>query len=150
MPNIKSAKKRVIVNNKKTEINKSIRSAVKTEIKKVDLFVKEGKYEEAKAALSAAFKALDSAAAKNIIHANNAANKKAKLSKKVASIAVAEEVKAPEVKAEPVVEEKPAEVAEVKEEKPAKKPAAKKTTKKTTEKPATKRTTKKTAEKPAE
>ena len=150
MPNIKSAKKRVIVNNKKTEINKSIRSAVKTEIKKVDALVKEGKYEEAKTALSAAFKALDSAAAKNIIHANNAANKKAKLSKKVASIAVAEEVKAPEVKAEPVVEEKPAEVAEVKEEKPAKKPTAQKTTKKTTEKPATKRTTKKTAENPAE
>ena len=150
MPNIKSAKKRVIVNNKKTEINKSIRSAVKTEIKKVDLFVKEGKYEEAKAALSAAFKALDSAAAKNIIHANNAANKKAKLSKKVASIAVAEEVKAPKAKAKakPVVEEKPAEVTEIKEEKPAEVTEVKE--EKPAKKPATKRTTKKAAEKPAE
>ena len=136
MPNIKSAKKRVIVNNKKTEINKSIRSAVKTEIKKVDALVKEGKYEEAKVALSAAFKALDSAATKNIIHANNAANKKAKLSKKVASVAVTEEVKEPKVKAEPVAEEKPAEVVETKEEKPAKKPAAKRTPKKAAEKPA--------------
>ena len=33
MPNIKSAKKRVLVNDKKTEENKAIRSAVKTEIK---------------------------------------------------------------------------------------------------------------------
>jgi len=102
MPNIKSAKKRVLVNDKKAELNKSVRSAVKTAMKKVDVLVAEGKYEEAKAALSAAFKALDSAAGKNIIHDNNAANKKAKLSKKVASLAPAEEK----------VEEKPAEDAE--------------------------------------
>ena len=37
MPNIKSAKKRVLVNAKKTEQNKAIRSAVKTEMKKIDL-----------------------------------------------------------------------------------------------------------------
>ena len=37
MPNIKSAKKRVLVNAKKAEQNKAIRSAVKTEIKKVIL-----------------------------------------------------------------------------------------------------------------
>lgn len=83
MPNIKSAKKRVLVNDKKTEQNKSIRSAVKTEIKKVDALIKEGKLEEAKAALSVAFKVIDQAASKNIIHQNNAANKKAKLAKKV-------------------------------------------------------------------
>ena len=35
MPNIKSAKKRVLVNNKKTEENKAIRTAFKTEIKRV-------------------------------------------------------------------------------------------------------------------
>ena len=51
MPNIKSAKKRVLVNEKKTEQNKAIRSAVKTEMKKVDALIKEGKLEEAKAAL---------------------------------------------------------------------------------------------------
>lgn len=90
MPNIKSAKKRVLVNDKKAELNKSVRSAVKTAMKKVDVLVAEGKYEEAKVALSAAFKALDSAAGKNIIHDNNAANKKAKLSKKVAALASAE------------------------------------------------------------
>ena len=131
MPNIKSAKKRVIVNNKKTEINKSIRSAVKTEIKKVDLFVKEGKYEEAKAALSAAFKALDSAAAKNIIHANNAANKKAKLAKKLD--AAAKKVAPVEPVKEKPVKEKPAPVAAA-EETPAEEPV-----KKTVRKPRAKK-----------
>ena len=63
--------------------NKAIRSAVRTEIKKIDALVKEGKLEEAKAALSNAFKVIDSACSKNIIHANNAANKKSKLAKKV-------------------------------------------------------------------
>ena len=90
MPNIKSAKKRVLVNAKKTEQNKAIRSAVKTEMKKIDLLIKENKLEEAKASLAAAFKAIDSACTKNIYHANNASNKKAKLAKKVdAAIATA-------------------------------------------------------------
>ena len=70
MPNIKSAKKRVLVNAKKSEQNKAIRSAVKTEMKKVDLLIKENKLEEAKASLAAAFKAIDSACTKNIFHAN--------------------------------------------------------------------------------
>ena len=121
MPNIKSAKKRVLVNAKKAEQNKAIRSAVKTEIKKVDLLIKENKLEEAKAALSTAFSVIDSACSKNLYHANNAANKKAKLSKKVNAALAAAPVAAP------VVEEKPVEVAPVVEEKPAKKPAAKKT-----------------------
>lgn len=96
MPNIKSAKKRVLVNQKKAEQNKAVRSEVKTEIKKVINLVNENKPEEAKAALSAAFAVIDSAASKNVIHANNAANKKAKLAKKVnaASAAPAAEVSA--------------------------------------------------------
>ena len=39
MPNIKSAKKRVLVNTKKTEQNKAIRSAFRTEIKKVEALI---------------------------------------------------------------------------------------------------------------
>lgn len=115
MPNIKSAKKRVLVNAKKSEQNKAIRSAVKTEMKKVDLLIKENKLEEAKASLAVAFKAIDSACTKNIFHANNASNKKAKLAKKVdaalasAPAAVVEEVVAPVVEevAAPAVEEAP-------------------------------------------
>jgi len=97
MPNIKSAKKRVLVNNKKTEQNKNIRSAVKTEIKKIDALIKENKLEEAKKCLSEAFKAIDMASSKNIIHANNASNKKAKLAKRIDSALKA---------TAPVVEEK--------------------------------------------
>lgn len=135
MPNIKSAKKRVIVNAKKTEQNKAIRSAFKTEIKKVEALIKENKLEEAKAALPAAFKVIDSAATKNIIHTNNAAHKKSKLAKKISDAAVSApvaepapaEVKAEEVKAEELV-------AEVKEEKPVKKTTRKTAAKKAEEK----------------
>ncbi len=126
MPNIKSAKKRVLVNAKKTEQNKAIRSAVKTEMKKVDLLIKENKLEEAKASLAAAFKAIDTACSKNIYHANNAANKKSKLAKKVdVAIATAapavEEVVAPA----PVEEVAPVEEAPVKKT-TTRKPRAKK------------------------
>ena len=112
MPNIKSAKKRVLVNEKKNEQNKAIRSAVKTEIKKIDSLIKENKLEEAKAALSVAFKVIDSACSKNIYHVNNASNKKSKLAKKVdvaikASAPVVEEVKETPAVETPVVEEAP-------------------------------------------
>ncbi|MBQ6979475.1 MAG: 30S ribosomal protein S20 [Clostridia bacterium] len=128
MPNIKSAKKRVIVNQKKTEQNKNIRSEVKTEIKKVEALIKENKIEEAKALLPKAFALIDSAASKNIIHANNAANKKAKLAKKLDAVKVDAPVKAAEeVKEEPapapVVEEA---VQEEPVKKTVRKPRAKK------------------------
>lgn len=131
MPNIKSAKKRVLVINKKTEQNKAIRSAVKTEIKKVDLLIKENKLEEAKVALSNAFSVIDSACAKNIFHANNASNKKAKLAKK---LNVAVKASAPVEVAETVVEE-------VVVEAPVKKAPAKKTTTKKVEDGEVKKTT---------
>ena len=120
MPNIKSAKKRVLVNAKKTEQNKSIRSAVKTEMKKIDLLIKENKLEEAKASLSVAFKVIDSACSKNIYHANNASNKKSKLAKKVDAAICAAKSDVEEVVAT-VVEEAPVEVAPVVEEAPVKK-----------------------------
>ena len=145
MPNIKSAKKRVLVIDKKTKQNKMVRSAVKTEIKKIDALLKEGKLEEAKAQLSVAYKMIDSAATKGILHKNNASNKKAKLAKRINNTPppVVEEVVAPvveEVVEAPVVEEKP---------KRTRKPKAE-----TTEAPATeekpKRTRKPKAEAPAE
>ncbi len=123
MPNIKSAKKRVLVNTKKAEQNKSIRSEVKSAIKKVESLVKENDLQAAKIALSDAFSIIDSACSKNILHANNAANKKARLAKKVASL----EKDAPvEVKEEVVVEEVKEEVKEEPVKKP-RKPRAKKT-----------------------
>ena len=113
----------ILVNAKKTEQNKAIRSAVKTEMKKIDLLIKENKLEEAKASLAAAFKAIDSACTKNIYHANNASNKKAKLAKRVDS-AIKASAPIEEVVAEPVVEVAPVEEAPVK--KTTRKPRAKK------------------------
>ena len=75
MPNIKSAKKRVLVNEKKNEENKMIKSSVKTAMKKIEALIKEGKIEEAKALLPETFKVIDSACSKGVIHKNNAANK---------------------------------------------------------------------------
>lgn len=124
MPNIKSAKKRVLVNDKKTEQNKAIRSAVKTEIKKIELLIKENKFEEAKAGLSNLYKVIDSATSKNIFHANNASNKKSKIAKKIDAGLKATAV---EVKEEVIAEVK----EEVKEEvAPVKKTTRKASTKK--------------------
>ena len=83
MPNIKSAKKRVLVSNKKAAQNKMIKNEVRTYVKKVELLVNEGKTEEAKLALNETFSVIDSAVSKGVLHRNNADNKKAKLSKKV-------------------------------------------------------------------
>lgn len=87
MANIKSAKKRVLVNRTKAERNKSIRSAVKTAIKKVDAAVANKDLEAAKAALPVAISAIESAASKGVYHKNNAARKVSRISKAVNSIA---------------------------------------------------------------
>ncbi len=76
MPNIKSAKKRVLVSQAKAAQNKAARSALKTQIKKFDAAVAEGNRSEADAAYKVAVKAVDKAAAKGLLHKNNAANKK--------------------------------------------------------------------------
>ena len=83
MPNIKSAKKRVLVIEKKTQINKAIKSALKTQIKKFLASVNAGDKEEATKLYPETVSAIDSAVTKGIIHKNNAANKKAKLAKKL-------------------------------------------------------------------
>ena len=124
MPNIKSAKKRVLVNTKKTEQNKIIRSALKTAIKKAELLIKDGELDQAKIAVNEAFSAIDSACSKNIIHKNKANNKKAKLAKKLSAAlknaGVTEDV------APVAVEELAPVVEEVKEEAPAKKTTTRK------------------------
>lgn len=87
MPNIKSAKKRVLVTEKKTEDNKAANSAMKTAIKKFLAAVEAGNKEEATALYAQAVSAIDSAASDGLFHANRAANKKSKLAKKLAAMA---------------------------------------------------------------
>ena len=90
MPNIKSAKKRVLVNTKKTEINKSEKSAVKTAIKAMNAVIATGNYEEAVKLLPKTFSILDKAVTKGILAKNAAANKKSRINNKINALKVAE------------------------------------------------------------
>ena len=83
MPNIKSAKKRVLVNETKAMQNKALKSALKTDIKKFDAAVAEGNRSEADVAYKVAVKAVDKAVVKGILHKNNAANKKSSMTLKL-------------------------------------------------------------------
>jgi len=83
MANIKSAKKRILVNDKKNLRNRSIKSALKTVLKKFYTAVAEGNKEQAISMLPAAISAVDKAAAKGVMHKNAANRKKAELSKAV-------------------------------------------------------------------
>ena len=76
MPNIKSAKKRVIVSEKKTAENKSDKSIVKTALKKMNTAIAAGDEQAAKTTYQEVCSVLDKAVAKGIMHKNTAANKK--------------------------------------------------------------------------
>ena len=75
MPNIKSAKKRVLVIEKKTQQNKAVKSALKTQIKKFLASVNAGDKEEATKLFPATVSAIDGAVTKGVIHKNNANNR---------------------------------------------------------------------------
>jgi len=79
MANIKSAKKRILVIQTKTERNKAIKSKVKTFVKKVDAAIASGDKAAAQAALLAATSELDKAAKKGVMHKNAAARKVSRL-----------------------------------------------------------------------
>ena len=83
MANIKSQKKRNLQNARRHERNKSVRSELKTRIKRADRAAVEGADDTA-AQVQRAVKALDMAAAKGVIHKNQAANRKSKLMRRVA------------------------------------------------------------------
>ena len=83
MPNIKSAKKRVLVIEKKTMQNKAIKSALKTQVKKFLAAVEAGNKEEATNLYPATVSAVDSAVTKGVIHKNAANRKKARLAKQL-------------------------------------------------------------------
>ena len=82
MPNIKSAKKRVLVIATKTLRNKSIRSDLRTAIKKAELALESDAADKA-AVVRLAMKKIDCAVTKGIIHKNNAARKKSGLAVKL-------------------------------------------------------------------
>ncbi|TDT51114.1 30S ribosomal protein S20 [Fonticella tunisiensis] len=83
MANIKSAIKRIRKTEKRTLRNKMVKSSVKTIIKKFEAAVNNNNLDEAKALLSEASHAIDKAAAKGVLHKNNAARKKSRLALKL-------------------------------------------------------------------
>ena len=86
MANIKSAKKRILVNETKAARNKAIKSRVKTSVKKVEAAVVAKDAEAAKAALLNATSIIDKACTKGVYHKNNASRKVSRLTKAVNGI----------------------------------------------------------------
>ena len=82
MPNIKSAKKRVIVTATKSAQNKMAKTAFKTEMKKfaADIAAADDK----QAVVNAAYKVVDQACANGLLHKNNAARKKSAIARAAA------------------------------------------------------------------
>ena len=80
MPNIKSAKKRVLITKKETVLNNDVKASMKTAIKKVE---KAQTKEEAQKLLEEAIKRIDNAASKGVIKANTRDRYKTRLNKLV-------------------------------------------------------------------
>ena len=87
MAHSKSSKKRVFIGERNAARNKSIKSRVKTFVKKVLSAVEAKNVDEAKAALQVAYKELDKAVTKGVLKKNTASRKKSILTLKVNALA---------------------------------------------------------------
>ncbi len=87
MANIKSAKKRVLVIKTKTERNKSVKSKVKTYVKKVEAAIESGDKAAANEALLKATSEIDKAQRKGVLHKNTASRKVSRLAQAVNKMA---------------------------------------------------------------
>ena len=86
MANIKSQIKRNRQNEKARMRNKSVKSSLKTVIRKLNEASTAGDTEAAAELLRAASRQLDKAVSKGVIHKNQAANRKSAIHKKAASL----------------------------------------------------------------
>ena len=86
MPNIKSAIKRVKINDKKSAQNITVKSAMRTSVKKVEAAIVLNDATAAATTFTDASSKLDKAASKGLIHKNAAARKKSRLMKKMNSL----------------------------------------------------------------
>ena len=87
MANIKSAKKRILVNRAKALRNQMVKSQLKTTIKKFNLAVESGDKASASELYKLAIKKVDQAVAHGILHKNNAARKKSQFTLKFNAMA---------------------------------------------------------------
>ena len=81
MPNIKSAKKRVLTSAKKQVRNNDVVASMRTAIKKVEKEAKHGNKETVSEKLNVAIKRIDKAQSSGLIHKNKAARQKSRLTK---------------------------------------------------------------------
>lgn len=79
MANIKSQQKRILTNEKSRVRNQAVRSAVRTEIRKLRALIEAGDKTAAEAQLRITGRTLDKAVTKGVFHRNNAANKKSSM-----------------------------------------------------------------------
>jgi small subunit ribosomal protein S20 len=84
--NIKSQIKRIGQNNAAHERNKSVKSALKTAVRRFREAADAGETDKAKELAAAATRKLDKAASAGVIHKNQAANKKSAIAKRAASL----------------------------------------------------------------
>lgn len=164
MPNIKSAKKRVLVNEKKNSDNRVQLTLVKNAVKKINAAIDTNNIEEAERLLPETMSVLDKAVTKGIMHKNTAANKKSGIAKRIADIKsgkkavvikkdnktiAAEKAKAAQEAREAARQELAKKNAEKKAALEAAKEAEKAAAKKTTKKVAAKKESKDEEAKPA-
>lgn len=86
MANIKSQLKRIKTNEKARLRNKAVKSSLKTSVRKFRTAADAGERDAAAQAMTVAARQLDKAASKGVIHANQAANRKSAMAKRVASL----------------------------------------------------------------
>lgn len=86
MANIKSQMKRIRTNEKARLRNKSVKSALKTAVRKFHEAAESGDAVQATAMAREANRALDKAVSKGVIHANQAANRKSSIARKAAAL----------------------------------------------------------------
>jgi small subunit ribosomal protein S20 len=87
LANIKSAKKRILVNETKAARNKAIKSKVKTYVKKVEAAIEKNDKEAAAVALKDAIVEINKAGSKGVYHKNTCSRKISRLTKAVNGIA---------------------------------------------------------------
>ena len=89
MANLKSSKKRIRSNERKRVQNVTVKSSIRTIIKKVEQAIEQGNAQLAEEKLSEASSTLDSAATKGVIRKNTSSRNKSRLAKKINAIKTA-------------------------------------------------------------
>lgn len=89
MAHHKSAKKRIVRNAKRYEINHARKSRTRTFMKKVEMAIATGDYEQAQAAITSAAPEIARAVTKGVMHKNTASRKISRLNARVKALKAA-------------------------------------------------------------